>query len=126
MNITHAKQVDAMSLDQTITRIAKETLHLLDEAYGEDRDLEKDVARFVTILATENDLDGLKAYKLDVRVAEPEYVDYIIGEEEDWLVAMFLVNCDYSITLIMPLYQAPIELLKESEMLLDSVEVYQV
>ena len=126
IKLAHVHEIETVSLNDDVKNIALKTLEILDEAYGEARDPVADMGGFVAIVEEVNDLEKLKAYHLDVLADVPEYVDYIVTSKGEWLVALFLLSSDYSITVMMPKALAPAELLGGSELLLDALELYSI
>ena len=124
--LMYEREVDTLELEPAVKDILKRQLRILDESYGKDRKMD-DLGGFSVILEEENELEKLKNYHLHIDELIPEYVDYIqTDSEENWVVALYLLSSDYSITLFMPMYIAPIEMLREQEILLDPLEKYHV
>ena len=126
IKLYHERDVDGLELDASIKDIAKNTLKILDEAYGEERDPLSDLGGFLVILESEDEIENLKDYHLDITKDIPEYSDYVAGANDNWIVSLYLLSSDYSITVIMPMYLAPIEILVDWETLQDQQETYQV
>lgn len=125
IKLAHVQEVEQVSLSEEVKRMIRQTLEILDTAYGEQRDVDKDLGGFVAILETEEDLVSLLAHHLNIQEATPEYAEEILTEEGQVLViALFLLSSDYSITVIMPRALAPLELLKDDTLLLETVEKY--
>jgi len=126
IKLINEKDVNDHELDEHIKDIARHTLSILDDAYGESRDPKADLGGFVVILESEDEVDKLKEYNLDLLTDIPEYTDYIAGNDDNWIISMYLLSSDYSITVIMPMHLAPVEMLKNQERLLDPATKYTV
>jgi len=126
IKLYHERDVDGLALEASIKDIARNTLKILDEAYGEERDPLSDLGGFLVILESEDEIENLKDYQLDIIKDIPEYSDYVAGANDNWIVSLYLLSSDYSITVIMPMYLAPIEILVDWETLQDRQETYQV
>ena len=124
--LMYERETDILELEQTVKNILIRQLRILDESYGSDRKMD-DLGGFTVIIDDESELEKLKQYNLDIDEMIPEYVDYIQTEsDENWVVALYLLSSDYSITLFVPFSEAPIELISNQEIMLDSVEKYRV
>ena len=109
--LMYERETDILELDQTVKDILIRQLRILDESYGSDRKMD-DLGGFTVIIDDESELEKLKQYHLDIDEMIPEYVDYIQTEsEENWVVALYLLSSDYSITLFMPFSEAPMKLI---------------
>ena len=126
IKLINEKDVHELALDEHIKSIAKYTLSILDDAYGEDRDPKADLGGFVVILESEEEVALLMEYHLNLLTDIPEYTDYVAGNDDNWIVSMYLLSSDYSITVIMPMHIAPVEMLKIQENLLDPSASYTV
>jgi len=124
--LKNEKEVHGLALNEHIKGIAKYTLSILDDAYGADRDPKADLGGFVVILESEEEVDLLMEYHLNLLTDIPEYTDYVAGNDDNWIVSMYLLSSDYSITVIMPMHIAPVEMLKIQENLLDPSASYTV
>ena len=124
--LMYERETDILELDQTVKDILIRQLRILDESYGSDRKRDE-LGGFTVIIDEQSELEALKQYHLDIDEMIPEYVDYIQTEsDENWVVALYLLSSDYSITLFVPFSEAPIELISNQEIMLDSVEKYRV
>jgi len=126
IKLINEKEVHGLALDEHIKGIAKYTLSILDDAYGADRDPKADLGGFVVILESEDEVDLLKEYHLNLLTDIPEYTDYVAGNDDNWIVSMYLLSSDYSITVIMPMHIAPVEMLQNQESLQDPADNYNV
>ena len=75
------------------------TLDILDDNYGAERDIEKDLGGYVIVAETKADTEEIKAKILKGTIAE--YTDIIeCSEGVNWTSSLFLISDDYSIVVI--------------------------
>ncbi|MEG2289402.1 MAG: hypothetical protein RSA29_03545 [Clostridium sp.] len=76
-----------------------ELIRILDENYGEERDVENDLGGYVVIAENIVDIEILKQDKLKDLI--PEYIDIIeCSEGVNWTSSLFLLSSDYAIVVI--------------------------
>ena len=76
-----------------------ETIDVLNENYGADRDIETDLWGYVVIAENIVDIEILKQGKLQDLV--PEYIDIIeCSEGVNWTSSLFLLSSDYAIIVV--------------------------
>lgn len=80
----------------------KELLEILDNEYGEERDVDKDLGGFVAVIESEQDFQILKQeHYLDVKEQEPEWIiNTVTNKKEIWKQALFVMSSDYSIVVV--------------------------
>ena len=93
---------------EEVYREALKVVSMLDENFGEDRDVDSDDGGFVFIAENKDDLD----YFIQKCVGLPdlifEYVELITSDKEPYLNVFFLVNeYEYGMTLFLPMSIAP-------------------
>ena len=77
----------------------KATIDILNENYGENRDIESDLGGYVVIAENIVDIEILKQDKLQGLV--PEYTDIIeCSEGVNWTSSLFLLSSDYAIVVV--------------------------
>ncbi|WP_346892571.1 hypothetical protein [Clostridium sp. UBA871] len=82
-----------------IIKNIKEVIATLDENYGQNRDVDKDLGGYVLIVENIKDIDELKQDKLQGLV--PEHTDLIECKEGvNWTSSLFLLSSDYSIIVV--------------------------
>ena len=75
------------------------TIDILDNNYGEDRDVESDLGGYVVIAENIVDIEILKQDKL--QGLAPEYTDIIeCSEGVSWTSSLFLLSNDYAIIVV--------------------------
>ena len=126
IRIAYEREVEAHNLPKEVKEIARNITQTLDNEYGADRHWKEDLGGIVLVLETQEDLNRLTEYHLEPDELIPEYVDFVSAENDNYLVALVLLSSDYSITLIMPMYLAPIGLVNQAdnETLLEPIEAY--
>ncbi|AVK51444.1 hypothetical protein AXY43_13810 [Clostridium sp. MF28] len=75
---------------------AEEIIALLDENYGANRDVEKDLGGYIALLESKEDVAEIKANS--IKGLLPEYTDIIKSDDGiDYYSSLFLLSDDYSI-----------------------------
>ena len=76
-----------------------ETIEILDDNYGANRDIYNDLGEYVLIEENIADSEILKQYKLQGLI--PEYTDIIeCSEGVNWTSSLFLLSSDFSIVVV--------------------------
>ncbi|MBS5886808.1 hypothetical protein PMY38_05730 [Clostridium tertium] len=76
-----------------------ETIEILDDNYGANRDIYNDLGEYVLIEENIADIEILKQYKLQGLI--PEYTDIIeCSEGVNWTSSLFLLSSDFSIVVV--------------------------
>ena len=74
----------------------EEIIGLLNDNYGTNRDVEKDLGGYIAILESKEDVVEIKANS--IKGLLPEYTDIIKSDEGiDYYSSLFLLSDDYSI-----------------------------
>ena len=77
----------------------RETIGVLNENYGENRDIEVDLGGYVVIVENIVDIEILKQDKLHRLI--PEYTDIIESSEGvNWTSSLFLLSSDFAIVVV--------------------------
>ncbi|MDU1006314.1 MAG: hypothetical protein E7A63_14775 [Clostridium butyricum] len=75
---------------------AEEIIVLLDENYGTNRDVDKDLGGYIALLESKEDVAEIKANS--IKGLLPEYADIINGDNGiDYYSSLFLLSDDYSV-----------------------------
>lgn len=78
---------------------AEEIITLLDENYGANRDVDKDLGGYIVILESKEDVAEIKASS--IKGLLPEYTDIIKSDDGiDYYASLFLVSDDFSIVVL--------------------------
>ena len=78
----------------------KVTVDILNENYGENRDIESDLGGYIVIAENIVDIEILKQDKLQGLLV-PEYTDIIeCSEGVNWTSSLFLLLSDFSIVVV--------------------------
>lgn len=76
-----------------------ETIEILDNNYGENRNIDNDLGGYILIVENIVDIEILKKDKLQGLV--PEYTDIIeCSEGVNWTSSLFLLSSDYAIVVV--------------------------
>ena len=87
------------SIPVEVIEFVREIIVILNEAYGEDRNVESDLGGYVLIAENIVDIEILKQDKLQCLV--PEYTDVIkCSEGVNWTSSLFLLSSDFSIVVV--------------------------
>ena len=87
------------SIPVEVIEFVRELIVILNEAYGEDRNVESDLGGYVLIAENIVDIEILKQDKLQCLV--PEYTDVIkCSEGANWTSSLFLLSSDFSIMVV--------------------------
>ena len=77
----------------------KATIDILNENYGENRDIETDLGGYIVVAENIVDIEILKQDKLQGLI--PEYTDVIeCSEGVNWTSLLFLLSSDYTIVVV--------------------------
>lgn len=91
-----------------------EILKALDENYGKDRTIDED-GGYIAFFADKKDYENTPKEDLnfDIDVSVPEYVEIVQTTQNEYINALFLMNNETAVTVIMPKCAAPLSLLNE-------------
>ena len=82
-----------------VIEFVREIRVILNEAYGEDRNVESDLGGYVLIAENIVDIEILKQDKLQCLV--PEYTDLIeVMNGENYTSSLYLLSSDFSIVVV--------------------------
>lgn len=87
------------SIPVEVIEFVREIIVILNEAYGEDRNIESDLGGYVLIAENIVDIEILKQDKLQCLV--PEYTDVIeVMNGENYTSSLYLLSSDFSIVVV--------------------------
>ena len=96
------KESQLLELNNLLVEIIesiRKTVFILNENYGEERDIELDLGGYVVIAENIVDIEILKQDKLQGFI--PEYTDVIkCSEGVNWTSSLFLISSDYAIVVV--------------------------
>lgn len=102
------KQV-SQSMPEKAWDILEDRIKIMDNYYGKDRDIEKDMGGYCVIFPSDQILDT-KEYdailnKYHLRQGEWEYQEQIVSDKasEVWIEELYLADSDYGILFFYPL-----------------------
>lgn len=88
-------------IPQKVSKAIEETLTILDEMYGEDRNIENELGGYAVILEGEKDIEKLKEVHLDIYQDFPEVIEKIeVSQNMTWIKLAFLLSSDYAIIVV--------------------------
>ena len=98
-----------VGLNDKVKASVREFLQVLDNEYGEHRGIHDDGG--YVVLCDGHDVEEARAC-VDYTEHPPEWVNVINGDVA-WCSALYLLNNEYAIVLVMPLEAAPVEIVRE-------------
>ena len=109
--LAHVEDVRKLPISEwSAVPIVKATLAILDEVYGEDRNVEQNDGGYLLYASRGTKSDELKAYwNYEDRICES------IEVEDGYAIVLYLLNNEYSVTLVMHEEDLPEMLRKELE-----------
>ena len=91
--------LEVNNIPSEVIESIKVTIDILNENYGEDRDVEADLGGYIVIVENIVDIKILKQGKLQGLVAE--YTDIIeCSEGVNWTSSLFLLSSDFAIVVV--------------------------
>ncbi|MDU2283515.1 hypothetical protein [Clostridium sp.] len=97
--INKVSDLIVMELDVNVTSVIEEQLTILDENYGEDRNIDLDLGGYVLVLETKEDVIKVKENILKGIIEE--YVDDIECEGgKQYCLSLFLLSSDYAVVVV--------------------------
>ena len=94
-----SKLLEVNNIPTEVIERMKVIIDILNENYGEYRDIEADLGGYVVIAENIVDMEILKQDKLQGLV--PEYTDIVeCSEGVDWTSSLFLLSSDYAIVVV--------------------------
>ena len=103
-------------IPEEVYREALKVVSMLDENFGEDRDVDFDNGGYVFIAENKEDLDYFAHNCVELESPSLEYVDLVPSEKEAYLNVFFLVNeYEVGVTLFVPMSIAPKRFLEEAK-----------
>ena len=89
-----------------------EVLVILDDCYGVNRDVQKDLGGYVMVLESQEDVEALKdCMNVNLEAETFEYVDDLSG----YLGCLLLLGSDYHIYFVLPQSLAPTHMLNQMD-----------
>ena len=87
------------NIPSEVIKSIKVTIDILNENYGEDRDVEADLGGYIVIVENIVDIKIMKQDKLQGLI--PEYTDIIeCSEGVNWTSSLFLLSSDFAIVVV--------------------------
>ncbi len=97
--ISKISDLIGMDVEVNVIRSVEEQLNILDDSYGEERNIDADLGGYVLVLETKEDVIEAKENILkDIIV---EYVDDIKCEGgKQYSLSLFLLSSDYAVVVV--------------------------
>ena len=91
--------LEVNNIPSEVIESLKVTIDILNENYGEDRDVEADLGGYIVIVENIVDIKIMKQDKLQGLI--PEYTDIIeCSEGVNWTSSLFLLSSDFAIVVV--------------------------
>lgn len=91
--------LEVNNIPSEVIESIKVTIDILNENYGEDRDVEADLGGYIVIVENIVDIKIMKQDKLQGLI--PEYTDIIECKEGvNWTSSLFLLSSDFAIVVV--------------------------
>ena len=91
--------LELIKYSREVIECIKDIISILNENYGEERDIDNDLGGYVLVAENIVDIEILRQDKLQGLV--PEYTDIIeCSEGVNWTSSLFLFSSDYSVVVI--------------------------
>ena len=91
--------LEVNNIPSEVIESIKVTIDILNENYGEDRDVEADLGGYIVIVENIVDIKIMKQDKLQGLI--PEYTDIIeCSEVVNWTSSLFLLSSDFAIVVV--------------------------
>ena len=91
--------LEVNNIPSEVIESMKVTIDILNENYGEDRDVEADLGGYIVIVENIVDIKIMKQDKLQGLI--PEYTDIIeCSEGVNWTSSLFLLSSDFAIVVV--------------------------
>lgn len=114
IKIAHVKETESLRLPQEVVGAIKYIAKVLDNEYGEDRDVDGGDGGYILVIESKDDFAKLKDIYMDMKDVIAEYVDLIkVTDGEDYTNSLIILNNDFAISLIIPVAITPKRLLDE-------------
>lgn len=100
--IGKVKEIDKVKhLPKNLVEKINELVQVLDNEYGSERDIDRDLGGYVAVLEEAVDIELLKESNLDIETEIPEWVEEVVDKDNvAWMIALFILSDDYSIVVV--------------------------
>lgn len=104
LKIAHVKEIKGFDLPREVVEIILDAVKILDDSYGEDRDVDGDDGGYALIIESKEDLDKLKDIQIDIKTSIAEYTDPILcSDGAVYTSTLVLRSSDFGIVVVMPI-----------------------
>lgn len=88
--------------DERVMVQVRAVLAILDESYGKDRNIQTDLGGFVLLCDRDTTAEELNE-TVNISYDLYEWTDKIETDDENYVIAHYLLSSDYSVVTVMPL-----------------------
>jgi len=105
IKIAHVRDLELIcKLPAPVIKVVEDVVTILDNEYGESRDVDNDFGGYSLVIESESELVQLQEHRIDIETAVFEYVDEILCDDgQVYVSALVLLGSNNGIVLIMPL-----------------------
>lgn len=105
LKIAHMHQLASSNdLPAELMNTIREAVTVLDDEYGEDRDVDSGYGGYVLVIEAQEELAAIQDARIDVANVIPEYVDVIRCQDgQVFTSSLILLGSDFGVVLVMPL-----------------------
>ncbi len=105
IKIAHVHQLASINdLPAEVMTVIRAAVTILDNEYGEDRDVDSGYGGYVLVIEAQEELAALQDIHVDVTNVIPEYVDVIRCQNgQVFASSLILLGSDFGVVLVMPL-----------------------
>ena len=106
----HVADIERLAITDEVTRNnLLELLQILDNEYGEDRNIDNDDGGFVLYATLGTNPEEIKAF-FDYSAHEIEYVNRFLKAQPPICTAFYILNNEFVVTIVMSITDAPNEI----------------
>lgn len=88
-------------LPMNLVEKISELVQVLDNEYGCERDVDRDLGGYIAVVEKIADIEQLKKSNLDIETEIPEWIEQVVVEGNVvWTIALFILSDDYSIVVV--------------------------
>lgn len=108
IQIAHVKDVEnVQNLPTDVVAIVVEIATVLDDNYGDERDVIGSLGGYILIVEDVSDRDAI-VQKMDFSQQQPEFVELVTcSSGENYTSSLILLSSDYSLSLLIPYSLTP-------------------
>jgi len=101
IKIVHVKETEPLKLPQEVVEVIKDIAVVLDNEYGEDRDVDSGDGGYVLVIESKDEFEKSKDIYIDMEDIIVEYAYLIkVTDGQDYTNSLIILNNDFAISLI--------------------------